>query len=106
MSRTSYLSHQGNSHRANYQDLFKTIAIILMIADHTGLYILQDLEVLRSMGRIVMPIFCFFVGYNYTKPKMRILTFGMLLSGLNYVLWNFTMLNMLVGIYFGQIVLY
>jgi hypothetical protein len=92
--------------QANYQDLLKTIAIVAMIIDHLGLFIFQDTVILRVIGRMVMPIFCFFVGYNFTKPKILIAILGIILSLLNFVLWKLTMLNMLISIYCGQCVLY
>ncbi len=52
----------------NYQDLFKFIAIISMIIDHYGIFI-HNVSWLRLVGRIAMPFFCFFAGYNYYRIK-------------------------------------
>ena len=54
----------------NYQDLFKFIAIIAMIIDHLG-WFFWDNTWLRLIGRVAMPIFCFFAGYNYYLAKQR-----------------------------------
>lgn len=105
-NKYSTLDNMSKNPHANYQDLLKTIAIIAMIIDHLGLYIFQDTLDLRVIGRIVMPIFCFFVGYNFTAPKALIMLLGLTLTLLNYVLWHMTVLNMLIGIYFGQCILY
>jgi len=65
---------------ANYQDLLKLIAIILMIADHVGLYFLPEVQLLRAVGRYSMPIFCFFAGYNFkNKARLELLLYGLAL---------------------------
>lgn len=94
--------------RANYQDLLKLIAIIAMTIDHLGLYVYQDLYILRMIGRIVMPIFCFFVGYNFkSNPNSKILAFGLLLYASQLLTFlQFQQANMLITIYLGQCYLY
>lgn len=65
---------------SNYQDFLKTIAIITMVIDHLGLYFFPEYEIMRVIGRVSMPIFCFFVGYNFhKKPKIKILVVGVVL---------------------------
>ncbi len=54
----------------NYQDLFKLIAIIAMIIDHFGMFF-WDNNLLRIIGRLSLPIFAFFAGYNYYFAKER-----------------------------------
>lgn len=55
----------------NSYDLLKAFAIITMIIDHAGLFFLQDIDILRVIGRISFPVFAFCVGYNrkYTFDK-------------------------------------
>lgn len=48
----------------NSYDLFKAIALALMIVDHTGYYLFPDNIWLRVLGRIAFPIFLFLVGYS------------------------------------------
>ncbi len=52
----------------NYQDLFKFIAIVSMIIDHYGIFIHYE-SWIRLIGRIAMPFFCFFAGYNYYRVR-------------------------------------
>lgn len=55
----------------NSYDLLKACAIITMIIDHIGLFFLQDISMLRAIGRVSLPLFAFCVGYNrkYTFDK-------------------------------------
>lgn len=90
---------------ANYQDLLKTIAIVAMIIDHIGFFILYPEGMwMRAIGRCVMPIFCFYVGYNFTKPKHIIGLLGCILTSMNYVCFGAAnaMINILVAMYLGQ----
>jgi hypothetical protein len=95
------------SQSSNYQDLLKTIAIVAMLIDHLGLWFLPDLWWMRSIGRFVMPIFCFYAGYNYSAPKHLLLKLGILLTALLYIALGFNSgLNMLLSIYIGQWYIY
>ena len=56
----------------------KIIAIIIMIIDHIGLYLYNDLSqntyyLLRSIGRMAMPIFVYLIiqGFFYTKNLIK-----------------------------------
>ncbi len=91
---------------SNYQDLLKTIAIIAMIIDHLGLYFFPEYQVFRAIGRVAMPIFCFFVGYNYSKPKHIITFLGAILTFILLICFDFVSLNMLIVMYIGQWLLY
>ncbi|MFK8039825.1 MAG: TraX family protein [Rickettsiaceae bacterium] len=93
--------------QSNYQDVLKTIAIISMIIDHIGLYFFPGVLYLRMIGRIAMPIFCFFAGYNFhQKIKHSILIYGLILYVCTaFVLQNASMTNILFTIYLGQIYL-
>lgn len=103
---------------ANYQDLLKFIALILMIIDHIGMILIEpqfypiiSSAWLRVVGRFSMPIFCFFVGYNYSNTKQKtkirnILIIGILLQYLNiYLIGIFFPFNILVTIVIGLLVL-
>lgn len=93
---------------SNYQDFLKTIAIITMVIDHLGLYFFPEYEIMRVIGRISMPIFCFFAGYNFhKKPKIKILVVGVLLHIFTTILFKqFTTTNILIPIFLGQCYLY
>ena len=96
-----------NRENANIQDLLKVIAIVAMVCDHLGLYFFPECQILRVIGRIVMPVFCFFVGYNYIKPKPLILVAGIVINIVGYICFeHIGLLNMLIGIYIAQVVLY
>lgn len=88
-------------HLSNYQDLLKTFAIIALYLDHSGLFFINDL-MLRAFGRFAMPIFCFFVGYNYIAPRIRLLYFGLVLSALFGLCLNIWFFNMLIVMYIGH----
>lgn len=90
---------------SNYQDLLKTVALIAMVFDHIGFFVMFPEGMwMRAIGRCVMPIFCFFVGYNFTKPKPIIGLLGVVLTFMSYQCFGAadTMLNMLGMIYLGQ----
>ncbi len=99
---------ESNKNKSNYQSLLKTIAIIAMIIDHIGLYLYPNLIILRIIGRIAMPVFCFFAGYNFhDKPKLRIIIWGILLQIYTTILFKqFITTNILISIYLGQCYIY
>lgn len=45
------------------------VAIIAMLIDHVGLFLLDDNIYFRSVGRLALPIFCFGVGQAYIFSK-------------------------------------
>jgi hypothetical protein len=51
----------------------KLIACVAMLCDHLGYHIFKDIEILRVIGRLAMPIFAFFIaeGCFYTKNKFK-----------------------------------
>ena len=93
-----------NKEGSNYQDLIKTIAILSMVIDHLGLYLFPECDSMRLIGRIAMPIFCFFAGYNFKgKPKNLILLYGVSLYIVTTILFSeFLETNILISIYLGQ----
>lgn len=94
---------------SNYQDLLKTIALIAMVMDHAALFMsLSDGYWMRAIGRGVMPIFCFYAGYNFTKPRHIIGLLGIVLTFIAILSAAFegTTLNLLGMIYLGQWYLY
>jgi peptidoglycan/LPS O-acetylase OafA/YrhL len=48
----------------NSFDLLKLLALVTMIIDHVGDYILPDDMWLRAIGRLAFPLFLFLVGYS------------------------------------------
>lgn len=53
----------------------KLIAVISMIVDHLGVIFFDDAVWMRCIGRLAMPIFCFFVaeGYYHTHDRKKYL---------------------------------
>jgi hypothetical protein len=96
-----------NKAEANIQDKLKTLAVISMIIDHIGVFFFPKIEVFRVMGRLAMPIFCFFAGYNFKgKRKSSLLKYGLLLSLITFIgTGSFPTLNILITIYIGQLYL-
>lgn len=48
-------------------DLLKSVAVILMIIDHTGAYLFPDQEWWRVFGRLCVPMWFFLIGYAKTR---------------------------------------
>ena len=90
--------------QSNHQDLLKLIAVLAMTIDHIGLYLYPEQQILRAIGRLAMPIFCFFAGYNFHKrPKHLILILGILLYAITRIIFGkFQGANILISIYLGQ----
>ena len=89
---------------ANYQDLIKFIAIILMFIDHISYYFDDSLLMFRVIGRPVMAIFCFLAGYNYKlTPNFNIIALGFLMLVESYSIRHSLQIdNILVPIFLGQ----
>lgn len=51
--------------QANSHDWLKTIAILLMVVDHVGVYLFPSEYLFRFVGRFSFPIFFFLIGYTY-----------------------------------------
>lgn len=71
------------------QETLKLIACVSMLIDHIGAVLLPQYAVLRAIGRIAFPIYCFLLaqGAHYTKNAGRYclrLVIGMLLSELPF----------------------
>lgn len=63
-------------------DLLKTIAILLMVIDHIGIYFYPDESWFRVLGRLCVPIWFFLIGYARTRdiPFKVILGVGILMG--------------------------
>lgn len=55
------------------RNVLKIIAVISMIIDHIGLFLLDNNIICRSIGRLAFPLFAFFIseGMRYTRSKKR-----------------------------------
>ncbi|MBL4589901.1 MAG: hypothetical protein JKY11_07490 [Alphaproteobacteria bacterium] len=57
-------------------DLLKTLALIIMIVDHVGMYLLPENEWLRVIGRMCVPMWFFLVGYAKSRDVSPSLWLG------------------------------
>ncbi len=48
-------------------DVWKTLAVILMIVDHIGVYFFPDDSMWRAVGRLCVPIWFFLIGYASSR---------------------------------------
>jgi len=63
----------------NSQDIWKFLAIVLMVVDHIGKFYYPDQLWFRVMGRMCIPIWFFFVGYSKSQPVNAPIIVGALL---------------------------
>lgn len=74
----------------NTHDTIKFLALMSMVIDHFGLYIIPNLSECRAIGRIAMPLFLFLVGYTHNstkKTRYDVLFYGLILYIFNYFLY-------------------
>ena len=104
---------EGNSCRATGQfslvDLLKTVAIVLMLIDHAGAFLVRDPETafwMRIVGRASFPIWAILLGWLAGKTvPWRIFIFGAALSALTSVLHGDIFLNVLIGFFLVRVIL-
>ena len=56
--------------------MLKALALGLMLLDHIGFYFFPDQDWFRVLGRLCLPIWCFFIGYANTRRIGRDLIVG------------------------------
>lgn len=49
--------------------VIKIIAIVAMLVDHIGMILFPEIDALRIIGRIAMPLFCFLIAFGATKTR-------------------------------------
>ena len=77
-----------------------------MIFDHVAMIFFPYFVNLRLPGRIALPLFCFFAGYNASKHiRYLILFWGIVMSFLHYLIFGDLAINLLVTIFFGKLLL-
>ena len=67
----------------------KILACIFMLIDHIGMIFFPEIEILRIIGRLAMPLFAFFIaeGAYHTRNKIKyLLTIGLFGIGISLVL--------------------
>lgn len=91
------------STQPNNQDLIKFIAIICMIIDHIGFFFLIHDPVLRAVGRVCLPIFAFFAGYNFKIIHWDILVYGLIITLFRHLFQDALQSNILITFFIGQV---
>ena len=94
--------------QSNYQDLLKLVAIVVMVVDHLGTWFFPEMMTLRMIGRYAMPIFGFFVGYNFKNSvNFHILYYGVILYLIStiFIIETFFSANILISLFLGQLYL-
>jgi hypothetical protein len=65
----------------NTHDFIKVLAIVIMIIDHVGYYLMDDNPWFRMVGRIGLPMWYFLIGYvNKLKVNYFLIAYGIILS--------------------------
>ena len=73
--------------RVSTTDLWKSVALVLILADHVGHFLLENSETLRVLGRWSIPIWFFLLGYGRTRDvPTRWLVLGAALTAVD-MLW-------------------
>ena len=67
----------------------KIIAMLSMLADHIGVQLFPDLQILRIIGRLALPIFAYMIaeGCFYTKNKVKYLSLIAILATLCQIVY-------------------
>lgn len=88
-------------------DFLKTLAVLLMIADHIGVYFFPDELWWRAAGRLTAPIWLFLIGYARTRDIPVKLWGGALLLTAGHILIapTFFPLTILLGMIIVRLVL-
>ena len=67
-------------------DYLKTLAVILMLCDHIGAFVFPDIDILRVLGRLCVPIWLFLIGYAHTRTiNDRLILSAIAVSAMTYV---------------------
>lgn len=67
-------------------DYLKTIAIALMICDHIGAFVFLDINILRVLGRLCVPIWLFLIGYARSRIiDDRLILGAIAVSAMTYI---------------------
>ncbi len=88
-------------------DLYKTFALITMLIDHVGSYLLQDILLFKALGRWSFPVWLFLIGFSDKREISKQLWVGMILVTLSYVVFHKDLwpLNILATIIFARLAL-
>ncbi len=99
---------RGNlSHNLTSYDFLKSVAVILMVIDHIGLYFFYNEEWFRVIGRLCVPIWFFLVGYARSRDLSSNIWWGMLiLVWANFTIGTYILpLNILASIIIVRLII-
>lgn len=87
-----------------------------MVVDHVGFYLLGNEELWRTFGRFSAPLFFFIAGFvarpikpardlTWRSPLSWLLPLGLILSTLNYFIWDMVSINILISLFVAKVLL-
>jgi len=77
-----------------------------MFIDHIGLYVMNNIQELRLLGRASFPIFAIIYGYHFNnRLNMKLLIYGLPIFILNYCVYKVIFFNILYCFFFGGFLL-
>lgn len=96
MNDKQSILHYGRS--VNSHDLMKVLATVLMIIDHVGYYLFDDVGCWRLLGRGAAPLFFYQVGRApHHGFSWLLLVYGIGITLLNFGLFNLIYINILIN---------
>lgn len=107
LSPVDILKHKDFGDTLTSYDLVKSAAIILMIIDHAGQYLYPDMDILRVLGRLCVPLWFFLIGYAHSRdiPKSWVIGAAILALSTPLLDGRFFPLNILVTMMILRLVL-
>ncbi|MBU3730691.1 MAG: hypothetical protein FGM26_03985 [Beijerinckiaceae bacterium] len=103
-----HVSSPSGPIRISSTDWLKIAGVIAFLADHIGLYFVDDPDLLRTIGRLAAPIFFFFIGFARSRDiPLSWIVIGSLLTFADF--WTDTdedvVLNILINFAFVRFAL-
>jgi hypothetical protein len=92
--------------------LLEWIAMITMLIDHLGVTFFPEVSVMRRIGRIAFPLYCFFIvlGLSRTRNQKRYLKRLLFIALISQIPYNLVFpalrLNVVFGLLTGAILIY
>lgn len=78
------MDHSLSMPHSKRNDLLKIFAMLTMLIDHSGAILFPQYRILRTIGRLAFPVFCYQLSVGYTKTSdvekytLRLFEFGFL----------------------------
>ena len=82
-------------------DIWKAVALALILIDHIGHFLADGWPILRVIGRLGVPVFFFMIGFARTRSiPVRWLVLGIMLTGVDYI-WTGSLPKTQINILFS-----